>query len=364
MLICFRRHPLTPEQARWVSGVGNAQTLPLNRGRGPLTLARSYLSGVPLSIERNRNPEMAALVAAQIEERQFDAILVDHWLMAQYLPEKFGGLKLLHEHNAEYIIWRREADAATKPLMRLLLQRECKRVRDYEAGILPSFDTIFAVSEGDRQALLHLGAAPDHVQVLPNLPNTELLEQPALAFAESQPVMLFLGTLSWKPNIDSATRLLTHIFPAVHSRLPEARLLLAGRGAPKSLGSLAARTAGVEFIPEVADAEALYRRARVFVEATRSGGGTKLKVLNALARGLPVVASLEGAAGLELTPAEDILLAQDEASFVHSVIHLLTDAESWQALSDSGRKLIREKYLADVAFRTLRDALSGVPARG
>jgi glycosyltransferase involved in cell wall biosynthesis len=283
--------------------------------------------------------------------------------MAQYMPADFPGLRLFHEHNAEYMIWLREARAARNPLMRSLLKLEYERVRRYEAGILQRFDLIFAVSGPDRDALIEQGAAPEKVQVLPNLPDPDLLDSPELGFKQSEALALFLGTLSWKPNIDSATRLLIKIFPAVQSRNPAARLLLAGTGAPKALMALAERTPGVEFLPDVHDTDGLYRRARVFVEATETGGGTKLKVLNALARGLPVVASPEGASGLEVTPGENILIGRDDSELAGSVERLMTDEALWRRLSECGRQLVREKYVAENAFSPLK-ALSGVPNHG
>jgi glycosyltransferase involved in cell wall biosynthesis len=363
-VLCFRRQPLTPEQKVWATEVGDVRTIPLNRGRHPLMLARSYLAAVPLSIQRNRTIAMAGLVAEELRLSSFEAVFVDGWLMGQYLPSDFAGLKLLHEHNAEYVMWRREADAARNPVSRFLLRREYERVREYEAQMLSHFDACFAVSEPDRQALIALGAPPEQVRVLPNLPDPSLLDAPALSFEASTQAMLFLGTLSWKPNIDSAGRLLSNIFPAVRDRLPGTSFILAGRGAPRSLQSLAERTPGVELVADVTDAESLYRRARVFVEATTTGGGTKLKVLNAVARGLPVVASVQGAAGLEVTSGHNIMLASDDTSFVEAVVRIMTDAEVWHSQSESGRALVREKYVATIAFGPLVEALRGVAATG
>src|SRR2546427_216344 len=95
-------------------------------------------------------------------------------------------------------------------------------------------------------------------------------------------------------------------------------------------------TPGVEFLGQVDDSETLYRRARVFVEATRSGGGTKLKVLNSLARGLPIAASPEAVAGLDVTPGEHLLVASDSVSLAASVVSLLTDEALWGRLSENG----------------------------
>ncbi len=110
------------------------------------------------------------------------------------------------------------------------------------------------------------------------------------------------------------------------------------------------------------DAELLYGRARLFVEASPAGGGTRLKVLNALARGLPVVASPEGAEGLDAVPGEHLLLVTDAESMAEAVCRLMADDGLWRALSENGRALVRSRYLAEVAYQPLDEVLSSARA--
>jgi glycosyltransferase involved in cell wall biosynthesis len=357
-LICFRREPLTPEQERWCAESGPLEVVPLNKGRSPANLARSYLSGVPLSIERNRSPRMADLVSRRLRDETFDAVLVDGWLMAQYLPRDYGGLALLHEHNAEYVMWRRRAESERNPLLRLAVRREGERVRRYEASILPRFDTVFAVSESDRRALEELGADPARLRLLPNLPDASLLDMPSLSFEDAEAAVLYVGTLSWPPNVQAVEFLLAEAFPRLRALRPEARLLIAGAGAPARLEALARRTPGAEFLGPVPDVEPLYRRARVAVEPGIGGGGTRVKVLNALARGLPVVAGPVAAEGLGAEDGVHLLVAGDVESTAESVVRLLDDEALWRSLSEAGRALIRDRYLAEVAYAPLDEALS------
>jgi glycosyltransferase involved in cell wall biosynthesis len=362
-VLCFRRQPLTEAQADWCASSREVETLPLNRGRTALNLARSYLRRLPLSVERNRSARMMDLVVSRLRERVYDAVFVDGWLMAQYLPAGFKGLAVLHEHNAEYVMWRRQAERERNPFLRSLIRLEHRRVRGYEAAILPRFDAVLAVSEADRQALLALGAQPQRLRVLPNLPDPSLLESPVLSFAATEPVVLYFGTLSWPANVEGLQHLLTSVWPLVRQRMAEARLVIAGSGAPEWLARLARRTAGAEFLGPVADAEPLYRRARLFVEASRSGGGTRLKVLNALARGLPVVASPEGAEGLEVVDGEHLLVGAGPEPMAEAVCRLMVDEALWRALSENGRALIRNRYTAETAYQALDEVLDGTGAR-
>ena len=221
--------------------------------------------------------------------------------------------------------------------------------------MLSRFDVVFAVSEPDRAALLALEAGLD-VRILPNVPDASLLGRPPLE-PPKDPVLLFFGTLSWQPNVEGVERFLRGAFLALRREIADARLILAGAGASGSLVSLATRTPGVEFLGEVPEDEPLYRRARAFVDLGMGGAGTRVKLLNALARGLPAVATRDAASGLDVVPDEHLLLADDPSAAVPPLVRVLTDEDLWRNLSRSGRALIRTRYLPEVAFAGLDDAL-------
>jgi glycosyltransferase involved in cell wall biosynthesis len=337
---------------RWERASGRVVVVELDRDRSVGRLAASYLRGVPLSIERNRSAGMVDAVDRLVRDRSPDAVFVDGWLMARYVPGGFGGLAALHQHNAEHVMWRRHAELERNPLRRALVRLEADRVQRYEAHILGRFGVVFAVSEPDRAALLRIGAPPP-VPLLPNVPAPGLLDRPALdPFPE--PVLLSIGTLSWQPNVEGLLRFLRQGFPRLRQEVPNARLVIGGSGAPRTLVSLAASTPGVELVGEVHDDEALYRRARCFVDTGLGGAGTRVKLLNTFARGLPAAATPDAAAGLDAVPGEHVLLL-DAASGVAPLIRLLSDDDVWRRLSERGRELIRARYLPDVAFRTLDD---------
>lgn len=359
--MAFSRTALTPEQERWVKEV-DARTVVLDRKRGALSLVRSYISRVPMSIERTRSPEMAKMVVESIREGSPDAVFVDGWLMAQYLSDEYKGLRILHEHNAEHELWERQAELESGP-RKPLAAREATRVKKYEADVLAKFDVIFAVSENDRRSLQQIGGDPNRIRLLPNIPDRALLDAPAPTFDATRPLILYLATLSWQPNIDGVERFVSAVFPMVHKRAPDARLIVAGRGASLALQKRVEGTEGAEFAGGIDDPESLYATARIFVDATRSGGGTRLKVLNALARGIPVVASPEAAAGLDIVPGEHLMVARNDQAMADMIAQLMRDSVRWKILSQNGRALVRARYVAEVAFRELDEALSKTPAR-
>jgi len=346
---------------RWEREAGVCVGVPLDRTRSLGRLLASYARRVPISIERNRSPALAQAVDRLVTGRVPDAVFVDGWLMAQYLPKSFDGPErtgrtLLHQHNAEHVMWLRQAELERSALRRALVRREASRVRTYEARILPRFDAVFAVSEPDRAAMLELGVAAGRVRLLPNVPAPSLLDRPPLD-PIPEPNLLFLGTLSWPPNVAGLTRFLEVTFPALRGEVPEARFLLAGSGAPPSLVALASGTPGVEFLGEVIDDEPLYRRARATVDLGIGGAGTRVKLLNALARGIPAVATPDATDGLDVSNEEHLLVAEGPSEVVRALVRLFTEDDTWRRLSEAGRELVRTRYLPEIAFAALDDVL-------
>ena len=304
------REPLTQSQEMWAAE-NAVQTVLINRGRNPANLVRSYLGRRPLSVERNRSNQLKVLIEDKLSAGLPDAVFVDGWLVAQYLPEWFSGLTMLHQHNAEYRLWERESAKRGIGPGRWLAGREAARVRKYEQKMMTRFNAVFAVSVDDARALVSIGADRDRVHLLPNIPDPALLDLPSLTFAESESEIMYLGTLSWQPNIDGLERLITRILPLVRERIPDIKLSVAGRDAPSRLIQLAERTPSVQYVGPLEDVEPLYQRARVFAEVTQTGGGTRLKILNALARGLPTVASVAAAQGLDILAGDLEEIAND-----------------------------------------------------
>ncbi len=356
-VLCFRRELLSPEQEAWTTEAGPVATVPLRRTRSVRNLLRSYAAGVPLSVLRNRSRRMFRLAVEGLASGRFDAAFADGWLMAQYVPAWYRGLRVLHEHNAEHLMWQRQAELETSFARRALVRLEHVRVRNYESAIVRRFDMVFAVSQDDRMALESLGARSGSMGLLPNVPQEGLLDRPQLQ-PPREPTLLFLGTLGWPPNAEGLRRFLRSGFPFLRSRRPDVRLVVAGAGAPRWLERLVSKTPGVQFAGAVPDPEPLYRRARAFVDVGIGGSGTRVKVLNAMARGLPVVSLPWGLEGLGAVAGEHALVADDQRALADLLGQVLEDDARWHQLSEAGRTLVRKHYAPEIAFAELDAALA------
>lgn len=359
-LVSLTAEPLTKVQEKWGGGLGVVRAVQHSRGRSAWNLLRSYLARVPLNIERTRSKEMRALVESEVVDFRPDVLFADGWLAAQYVPRDAACLKVLHEHNAEFELWQRQAELEGG-IRRWLAKREANRVKRYEGALLGQFDAVLAVSPDDRRALGRIGGDLNRIRVLPNVPDATLLEAPSPSFAGTGPVILYFGTLSWQPNIEGLERYVSFAHKQVLKRVPEAKLVVAGKGASPELIRRLAMVPNVEYVGEVDDPEQIYSRARVAIDSSRSGGGTRLKILNSLARGIPVVASQEAARGLDIVPGEHLMVARNEHGFVDGVVTLLNDAARWRILSENGRALVRARYVPESAFTALDEVLARAP---
>jgi glycosyltransferase involved in cell wall biosynthesis len=167
--------------------------------------------------------------------------------------------------------------------------------------------------------------------------------------------ILFLGALDWRPNLDAVGLMLDAIFPKVRALEPKAKLVIVGRHPPPGLSERVAAMPGVELHADVPDVRVYLGSCGVMAVPLRIGGGSRLKILEALASGLPVVASRVGAEGLLLTPGEDYVRA-DEDAMADVLVHAIRYPEAIQTMSQRGRQRVLETYDWEVLARKLEAA--------
>lgn len=208
--------------------------------------------------------------------------------------------------------------------------------------------TTFVCSDHDRDYLTDVfGCA--NVSVVPNA-----IRIPKEQELTDTPTLMFLGTMTYQPNVVAADYLIKHIWPTIISAIPDARLFIAG-SKPELLSSFAGNPAGVEFLGFVDDLEKLYSTTKVVCCPILSGGGTRIKILEAAAYGKPVVSTTIGAEGIGLKEGEEILMRDDPRSFADACIQLLTNTDVARKMGHSIRSAIAEKYDIDAVSRTIQN---------
>jgi glycosyltransferase involved in cell wall biosynthesis len=327
--------------------------LPRQPARELAYMARSLTSGVPYTVIRHFDPAVQARLIETCRAEQIDAVYCDHLSMFEYGIRL--GLPIVHDaHNVEHRIVRRFAQHLRLDPRRLLYAREWRRLLAYERAMYPRASLIFTVSEIDREDIGGLAGRRVPVVSVP-IPVDVSGTGPIAPLTES-PEVLFLGALDWPPNADAVAFFLADIWPRVRQEIPAARLSIVGRG-EGALQRQFGQLDGVRFTGRVPDIEPWIRQSRVMVVPIRSGSGMRVKILDAMARGLPVVATSIGYEGIEATPGTHLLAADDAETFAAATTRVLRETTLAQTLSHAARQLALDRYDAPVIGTRQLEAL-------
>jgi glycosyltransferase involved in cell wall biosynthesis len=339
-------------------------TVPIRRSRPADVFywLRSNWTGRPFLIERDDQQAMRARVKQVVDSGDIDAIHADQLGMAQYaLPfsNQQNGAKrtpilIFDAHNAVWKIVERMQENAPW-FLQFPAGLEAKRVKAYEGRIVSSFDHTLAVTEPDRAALTEAVAAyegssvPDGaeeeppIRVVPIAVDTHKL-QPTVRDPGSKNI-LTLGTLHYPPNADGIRWFMNQVFPLVVERQPQASLTIIGKNPPADFLQLAEQSPQrIEVTGYVPDLDPYMQKAALMVVAVRAGGGMRVRILEAFARGMPVVTTTVGLEGIEGQPGKDVLVADTPEDFARQVLRLLDDPALQASLARNGRRLAEQKY--------------------
>jgi glycosyltransferase involved in cell wall biosynthesis len=243
-------------------------------------------------------------------------------------------------HNVESLIWQRYAATEANPLKRWYIQQQGRKFVRFERRAFAAATRTVAVSPEDA-ALMRERFGARRVAVVENGVDTSYFRPQDV---ERQPgQILFLGSLDWRPNLDAVGLLLEHIFPRVRVQEATARLHIVGRNPPGWLRRQVSARAGVELHANVADVRSYLARSSVLAVPLRIGGGSRLKILEALACGLPVVSTRIGAEGLSLEPERHLVVAELE-DMATALVRCLRDPQTAGELAERGQRFVRVRY--------------------
>jgi sugar transferase (PEP-CTERM/EpsH1 system associated) len=344
-----------------------------SQGAGPLAELCRPLRVVPMPPSRPRGVRLRTLVASHepdmalrlyapafaqalrelLTRAAFDGVQFGGIEMAYYLPlvrrwlGRAAPALILDEYNAEYLLQRRAfgADLCIPRRWPVALYSlvQWLRLARFEREVCRQADRVLAVSEADREALRQLVQGLDAVVVPngvdveryhPRLPDSLPLQHPAI---------LFTGKMDFRPNVDAVLWFHRYAWPLMHARLPAARLYIVGKNPTARLAPLVCDP-NVTVSGYVPDILPYFGGADVYIAPLRIGGGTRLKVLEAMSAGLPLVSTTLGVEGIGLVAGEHALLADTPQDFAEAAVSLLQDPERRKALSAAGRQFVLEHY--------------------
>jgi glycosyltransferase involved in cell wall biosynthesis len=244
---------------------------------------------------------------------------------------------VLFQHNVESALWDRRAKYEGNSVKRIAFSVEAAKMRWYERRAVRRFDRVIAVSDHDRQLFAAMADAARIDVAVTGVDTSHYRRAGADGSGSAEPIVLFLGSMDWEPNIDGVEYFCRDIWPTVSAAVPTARFRVVGRNPHARVMRLAgARVDVTGGVPSVVEH---LHEASVVVVPLRVGGGTRLKIYEAMAAGRAVVSTSVGAEGLDVTNGADIVLADDAPAFAASVIELLRDDTRRRALENSAAAL-------------------------
>ena len=308
-------------------------------------LVRNLLfTPLPYVLEKYRSPAMTAAIEEAAHPNRCDLVICDFLTPAVNLPPA-GRLRvptLLFQHNVESLIWKRTADSAAGVSRRVYFRDQWRRVRNFEAQACATFDGIVTVSEDDAAILRQDFKLNNVLGSVPTGVDTDHFQ--AVTGKRVPRSLVFLGSMDWMPNIDGILWFAESIFPLIKKEFPDTTLTIVGRNPTAPVRALAERDPQIRVTGTVDDVRPYLAEAAVTVVPLRVGGGTRIKIFEAMATGIPVVSTRIGAEGLPLTHDREIVLGDSPAEFAAGVSALFRSDETRERIGNAGLALVREKF--------------------
>jgi sugar transferase (PEP-CTERM/EpsH1 system associated) len=316
------------------------------------------LDPLPYAVGKYRSRGYRRRLGALLETGRFDLIVCDFLFPAVNLPRRLPCPAVLFTHNVEAEIWRRHAEVQTNALTRWFFRSQWRRMLAFERQAMSRFDLILAVSPTDRATLQRVygSAVRAPIKVVPTGVDTEYFT-PSPAVAADPYQLVFTGAMDWLPNDDAIRYFCREILPRVRAAEPRTTLAIVGRAPSAAVRKLADQP-GITVTGFVDDVRPYLARGSVYVVPLRIGGGTRLKIFEAMASGQAIVSTSVGAEGLPVTSGRDIVLADDPGAFAESVLRLLRDRTARQRLGHAARTLVERHYDWSAVAGSLERALA------
>jgi polysaccharide biosynthesis protein PslH len=314
--------------------------LPAGRGLGNAVLyARAFLSLRPYTMFKFCKPWMARDLRRLIREDPCDVIVCDFAAAGGVIPWELPCPKVLFTHNVEAQIWNRHYQVARNPIWKLVCWREYRSMARAERAYLERADHVLSVSEADRE-LFSTVISRAKITVIPTGVDADYFHPSDTT--ENPGELVFTGSMDWLANEDAIYYFVEQVLPLIRRDVPEATLTVVGRRPSPRLQALAATTPSLRVTGRVEDIRPYVWRAAVYVVPLRVGGGTRLKIFEAMAMGKAIVSTAVGAEGLNVRSGQDIVLADDPPSFAERVVHLLQHEPERRALGEAAARKARQ----------------------
>lgn len=299
-----------------------------------------FFLDIPFSVFAHKSRSLKKRIDEVIEKNDIDLIHFDTIALAQYFNVRHNLPAILTHHNIESELMSRRASVEKNPIARLYLSREVKKLIKYEKSQCGLFDVNIVMSEIDGMKLLEFS----NNVVTSVIPNGADLEYFVPIIGLETNAVIYTGGMNMYANADAVTYFIKQIWPLIKEKCTDAIFYVIGQDPTKEIIEIAKSDSSIKVLGYVDDVRPYVAKAAVYVVPLRVGGGTRLKVLDALSQGKAIVSTSLGCEGIVVTDQENIVIADSPDDFAREVLHLFNDVPRRRKLGEHGRQLAVKKY--------------------
>jgi polysaccharide biosynthesis protein PslH len=305
-------------------------------------LASNLLSPLPYAIKKYYSAPMREQVVQLGASRCFDVIVCDFLAPAINVPEDVPCPTVLFQHNVEAMIWKRHYEVQSNTLKQAYLRGQWRKMRAFERESCRRFDAVITVSREDHEMIEREYEAAN-VYDVPTGVDVEFFQSTGLGAPDANN-LVFTGSMDWLPNEDAIRYFTEQIMPLIRQRVPDVTLTVVGRNPYPGLLELSKHDDSIVVTGRVDDVRPFMEKAAVYIVPLRIGGGTRLKIFEAMAMEKAVVSTSVGAEGLPVRNEEELILADTPEAFAGSVVRLLQDQAVARRLGQQAGARVRETF--------------------
>ena len=298
-------------------------------------------SDLPYAVQKYQSLEMQEYIERLDCSGNYDIIICDFLIPSVNIKKKLATPSVLFQHNVESLIWKRRYDNA-KGIKRVYLYNQRKRMEQYEQKGCMLFDGVATVSVNDSDILKEEFGLTNIIGDVPTGVDTSYFKP--IEAVKSRGSIVFSGSMDWDPNEDAVLYFVKEIYPLIKKKAPYASFTVVGRNPSQRLKSLNKLDSSINITGTVEDVRPYLTESEVYVVPLRIGGGTRIKIFEAMAMALPVVSTSIGAEGLSVKNGENILLSDQPEEFADNVIKLLQDQKNREEIGEKALTLIQKRF--------------------
>lgn len=340
---------MATEKHPHIEGVnfGDYQSVKISTALNPIDALLNLLSNKSYNVSRFNHDSVANAITETLDTEEFDAVILESIYACSYvdLIRKHSTAQIiLRAHNIEHKIWHDLTRKYINPIKSWYFKRLARQLESFEISVALLVDGVVAITEDDSRWFEKVGAS--RVHVLPF----------SMEFLEPKPQKTFdhvfhLGSMDWLPNIEGVKWMLGEVWPLVRAELSEARIVIAGRNMPPQFRS--DQKMGVEVLGEVQSASDFLNRPGIATVPVLSGSGMRIKAIEAMASGLPIVGTELGLCSLGLEHDKNAMIANTSKEFARSILDLLSDPNKASRIAQNGYMHASKNFDTKLVFSDL-----------